>query len=61
MKFYAIITLFNAHIGVVWFEDENTTKNHQFYRRKIDSLQIIVLSFISNLTVRDGLQTPRSL
>ena len=47
--------------GVVWFEDENTTKNHQFYRRKIDSLQIIVLSFISNLTVRDGLQTPRSL
>ena len=25
--------------GVVWFENENTTKNHHFYRRKVDSLK----------------------
>lgn len=34
MKFYARITLFNAHIGVVLVENENTTKNNPILQTK---------------------------
>ena len=49
------------YLALFWLKMKTQRRIIQFYRRKVDSLKKNISFFISNLTVRDGLQTPRSL